>query len=188
MERLCVKCKKIPPTKGRRYCNPCYLERRKYFYLQKGGAAYKNRYGWGFCVLCTKKIKLNHKDQKYCLECYRKVSKIGNNATGNYNKLKGSSKDIHRVIAEQVLKRKLSYNEVIHHINGDIKDNSLSNMIIISRMQHGRLHFFIRDQRALIEKSIGEQDENCWKALIAQMTTTWLKTAGVKVKKLSEIG
>jgi hypothetical protein len=42
--------------------------------------------------------------------------------------------------------------------------------------------------RASLEKSGDVKDENCWKTLIAQITTTWLETASVKVIKLSEIG
>lgn len=186
---LCSACEKNPKMKSRRLCHSCYLERRKYQYYQKGGNKGKNRYGKGNCIHCGKEIKLNKKTQKYYLNCSRMILKIGNNSTNNYELgSNGRIYLVHRKIAEDKLGRKLSYSEVIHHINCDHKDNRLDNLIVISRNQHGRLHHFIKEQRALIEKSIGEQDENCWKTLIAQMTTTWLETANVKVKKLSEIG
>lgn len=186
---LCSVCKKNPNMKSRRLCHSCFLERKKSQYYQKGGSKNKNRYGKGNCTYCGKEIKLNKRTQKYCIDCSRYISKIGNASTNDYEwKSSGKMYLVHRRIAEDKLGRKLNYSEVIHHINGDHKNNQLDNLIIISRIQHGRLRQFIREQRALIEKSISVQDENCWKTLIAQMTTTWLETANVKVKKLSEIG
>jgi hypothetical protein len=188
MKKLCIKCKIAPSMTGRRYCHKCYLKRKSDFYFQNGGNKNKNRYGFGFCILCKTKIKLNRKTQKYCLLCSKTVSKISNYSNNNYIKTFGSSRNSHRDLAIKILGYKLLFNEIVHHCDGDIYNNNPKNLIIISRKQHGKLHQFIKEQRALIEKSIGEQNENCWKILITQMTTTWLKTANVKVKKLFEIG
>jgi hypothetical protein len=43
-------------------------------------------------------------------------------------------------------------------------------------------------QRVIIEKSMNENCGNCWKTLIAPMTTAWLETTSAKVLKLWEIG
>lgn len=51
-------------------------------------------------------------------------------------KVNGKSKDEHRHIMEQHLNKKLNYNETIHHINGNGKDNRIENLEIISRSQH----------------------------------------------------
>ena len=46
----------------------------------------------------------------------------------------------HRTILQESLGRKLSPEEIIHHINGDKKDNSLSNMFLTTKKGHAQLH------------------------------------------------
>ncbi|MCE5220037.1 MAG: HNH endonuclease [Clostridium sp.] len=41
---------------------------------------------------------------------------------------------------EQYLGRKLDFNEVVHHINGDTHDNRLENLELKSRSEHSREH------------------------------------------------
>ena len=47
---------------------------------------------------------------------------------------------VHRVMMEDVLKRKLKSDEFIHHINGDTSDNRIENLEIISNSRHRKLH------------------------------------------------
>jgi hypothetical protein len=95
---------------------------------------------------------------------------------------------MHRRVAEKILGRKLNTNEVVHHLDGDPKNNSLDNLIVLSRSKHASLHSYLRTQGAILSKGNIENFENCWKDLIVPMTTTWLETASVKVIKLWEIG
>jgi hypothetical protein len=53
---------------------------------------------------------------------------------------KGKTKDQHRLIMEAHLGRILSKNEVVHHIDEDKSNNSLSNLTIMSRSEHSKLH------------------------------------------------
>lgn len=52
----------------------------------------------------------------------------------------GEEKLEHRHIIEQELERSLDYNEVVHHKNGDKKDNSLENLEVMSRSEHSKHH------------------------------------------------
>jgi len=52
-----------------------------------------------------------------------------------------SSKDEHRIIMEKRLGRKLLSNEVIHHKDGNGKNNSEDNLELMTRQAHARLHW-----------------------------------------------
>lgn len=55
-------------------------------------------------------------------------------------KVNGVKHDEHRYLMEQFIGRKLSSNEVVHHINGNKRDNRLENLVIIPRKQHSLMH------------------------------------------------
>lgn len=46
----------------------------------------------------------------------------------------------HRAVMEQHLGRKLSCDEHVHHIDGDRTNNDISNLVILSRGEHSRIH------------------------------------------------
>lgn len=46
----------------------------------------------------------------------------------------------HRVIVENAIGRLLDKSEVVHHKNGDKKDNRLSNLEVMTRSNHSKLH------------------------------------------------
>ena len=46
----------------------------------------------------------------------------------------------HRVVMENHLERLLSKDEVVHHINGDTKDNRIENLEVMDRIKHAREH------------------------------------------------
>lgn len=54
--------------------------------------------------------------------------------------LNGKRNYVHRQVMEKHLGRKLSYDEVVHHIDLDHKNNELSNLKIMSRSEHTALH------------------------------------------------
>lgn len=63
--------------------------------------------------------------------------------TSRYKKIKvgGKAIDEHRHIMQKHLGRKLGFHEVVHHLNGDPRDNRIENLEVVSRSQHSRDHF-----------------------------------------------
>lgn len=56
-------------------------------------------------------------------------------------KIKGKRIDEHRLVMERHLGRQLESSQVVHHINGNTRDNSIINLQIMSRSEHVKLHF-----------------------------------------------
>jgi hypothetical protein len=55
-------------------------------------------------------------------------------------KINGKSEREHRVIMEKYIGRKLSFDECVHHKNGDRSDNRIKNLEIMSRSEHSKKH------------------------------------------------
>jgi len=46
----------------------------------------------------------------------------------------------HRIVMEQHLGRKLSSNEIVHHIDGNKTNNDISNLVLVTRAEHVNIH------------------------------------------------
>lgn len=67
------------------------------------------------------------------------LRKLGNGNQKSYQKLKG--RHVHRTIAEMVIGRKLEAGEIVHHIDGNKRNNHPSNLEVIkNQSQHAFLH------------------------------------------------
>jgi hypothetical protein len=144
------------------------------------------------CKACNADFIASRKTQILCSTCY-KESRNGDKSTNEYVYDPESWKESghiwqHRAIAEKILGRELKSHEVIHHMDHNPKNNAITNLIVISRIMHGKLHLYLNFQRVIIEKSLNENTENCWNNLIVPMTTAWLETTSANVIKIWEIG
>lgn len=61
---------------------------------------------------------------------------IGNGYHNNQIKL-------HRYLMEIKVGRKLQFNEIVHHINGDKLDNNIDNLQLVTRSEHNKIHKFL---------------------------------------------
>lgn len=178
--------------KGRRYCHRHYLERVSKQRAEKKALGLKTRTMYKcFCSNCKKKFDGFRKDSMFCSkQCFYSFRKSSNGVNPYEYDKKNYHNNIwkHRNIAENILGRKLNTNEVVHHLDLNPKNNEITNLIVLSRSKHTKLHTYLDKQRAILERSSNENIENCWKILIVPMTTTWLETTNVKVQKLWEIG
>lgn len=186
---VCIKCGKSRET-GRRVCASCHKEIARE--RQKQRAAVNGRYMYDLlCVCCSSSFKGWRNTQRWCGACYdRRAVLIKNKpkASNHYVFTQTPGRTQHRDVAEQILGRALNSSETVHHMDHDPKNNHITNLVVLTRSTHGKLHKYLDDQRALLEKSGVVNSENCWNTLIAPMTTAWLETTSAKVKKLWEIG
>ena len=176
----CIDCGK-KGVKERRRCLECYTiynrARVREYYLKNGRHSTK-----GICIYCNKEMKKWRKNQNFHLDCYRKF--LNENASA-VNNTSGHVKA--RQIARS-LGLVIDNESCIHHINENPKDNDLSNLLFMTKKDHGRLHGFLRRERSLWLKGQSKYSENCWDTLRVHLTTAWLETTSAKVIKLNEIG
>ena len=64
-----------------------------------------------------------------------------NNPAKRSTYLKHYGKHVHRLIVEKMLGRKLTSNEIVHHIDGNKHNNEPSNLKVMTRSEHIRTHF-----------------------------------------------
>ena len=77
----------------------------------------------------------------------------------NYKAIRvdGKKIDEHRHIMQLKLGRKLKTNEVVHHIDGNKRNNDISNLELISRSQHSKSHMEELSKDIDYRKNIGEK-------------------------------
>jgi hypothetical protein len=96
-------------------------------------------------MFCSKKCKNRwHSNLRNCHDMLGVVVERRYIDTKNgYVKLylsSGAVVDEHRYLVVNYLGVELPYNVVIHHIDGDVTNNSLDNLSVFSRSDHARFH------------------------------------------------
>lgn len=81
----------------------------------------------------------------------------------------------HRFVVEKSIGRCLDKNEVVHHINGDKKDNRLCNLEILTRSSHAKHH---------VTKTKEKRCETCGKVLKNKRSSRCRKCRGIYSRKV----
>ena len=68
-----------------------------------------------------------------------RMSRLGAGESKSYEKTYG--RHTHRIVAEQILGRPLKRDEIVHHIDGNKRNNDPSNLMVMTQSEHCRLHF-----------------------------------------------
>lgn len=139
----CLVCKNefFRARKGYKYCGrKCASE----------AISGKNNYNWKHggmatvkCLNCNEDFFNRSVKRLYCSRSCsgvhkRDEEKWKNSYKSLYNK--GNTVSEHRYVMSYHLGRRLDFDEVVHHINGNKRDNRLENLELMSRSQHTKQH------------------------------------------------
>lgn len=140
---------------GIKYCSKaCSFEARKTGTIVQCKTCGKEFYSTRqkFCSPeCSSSYRSKHSPKKLYMENGYLVEHVK-----GYNK-KGNAKK-HRLVVEEAIGRRLTKDEVVHHINGDKTDNRLENLKIMSRSEHSSFHR--KDEKANGKHLFGGHNNN----------------------------
>ena len=189
MERYCLRCS--CPITGYKWCEECRkLNKREYvknrFAIQKANGIIRKRYGLTSCIYCGKEIIKNRPDQDTCYDCYKKNHRRG---VEDYNKVKRVNKGRATIGRQTVLNLGVILGDLqVHHIDENPHNNLLSNMLLLNRSKHSKLHRLLEKNWSLLLKDNSSNLENCWNILRGQLTTAYLETESANVIRITDIG
>lgn len=171
----CIDCGG-PRELGRRRCLECQRARSRILSKKRHSLFGRYHYGKIHCKGCGKIIKKYRKDQRYCSKCYCALMTKARSATNSYTNAGGEGYCwMHRRIAESIFGRKLSSDEVVHHLDEDPRNNDLENLVVMSRSMHAKLHCFL-DRSLLLQKESGNFSVSSWSSVRRNITKSWLST------------
>lgn len=113
------------------------------------------------------------------MNTYKKLN-LGKDENGNNIRM-----DEHRYIMENYLGRTLKRNEVVHHINGNKKDNRIQNLKLMTLSEHARLHNKNKHLKETTKDKIREKLKYRPNVRIRTLTRNDIINIALKYKKLN---
>lgn len=125
------------------YCKQHNYEKRRErmhrLYHERGGNKFVS------CTICGSQYA-GSDETRFCPNCRKDISLRLQNQTKYIAKKNGGVKiEQHRQIAKQV-GAIIQPNDVVHHMDGNKSNNDPSNLVVLSSIDHGRLHAYIRSE------------------------------------------
>jgi HNH endonuclease len=179
--KICIQCNEHEAAPSRRVCYKCRGKYAKELNLRKFGVCGSRVKQ--MCEICSIEFLRCRKQQIICPKCRKESLNTGYNRNDYLFSNKPGVTN-HRTIAESILGKKLNYNEIVHHIDENCKNNSLDNLLVLSRSNHGKLHCFLRLERI---KWIKENSISDWTKEIWIKTQKWIDDNQVSAILLSDI-
>ena len=136
------------------------------------------------CSVCGKLYKASYAKQLRCTECCRTRLNLGgaNNLQHVNTRRNGVSILKHRLIAENILHRKLLQDECVHHLDHNKQNNDPTNLILIHTKDHSKLHDYLRTERLNrmwdIDTAMLEKEK--WLTVVVPITKAWLNINDIK--------
>jgi hypothetical protein len=130
----------------------------------------------GLCTCgCGAKTTLNGRGEpnRFVHGHNRRGTGIGWKQNGYwYVSVDGRKVAFHRFVMETLLGRRLTGDEVIHHLDGDPSNNDPDNLVILTRAEHARLH-----RRGVRGRNANKQERE---------RIVFLKRSGMTAQEVSE--
>ena len=183
MEKICIiegchqQC-----DKGRRYCHRHYLDRKAAQTKSRKDAGLKYRTIYTLkCQICGSSYNIVKKrGSKYCPNCRTKIanfapSSVKGGSDYNYSKNEYKTSTLeHRCIATKVIGRKLTSADIVHHIDGNTRNNKLENLLFLSNKKHIKLHQFLNEQLYIKSYRDNLTMEEAWDKYCKFYTDEWI--------------
>ena len=136
-----------------------FCSRECYYESMRGETLYPH-----ICKTCGKEYKNPKRESTYCSVKCQNLGKYGANHPlykgghiindHGYEEIlmdRGGYIPLHRKVVEDAIGRHLERCEHIHHINEDIRDNRLENLVILTASEHKRIHHYLKGNGKMTE-------------------------------------